>query len=96
MNLTDAEQQFADSLEGRACVAKARYQHEARERHRGADARTFTDAMERQAIRDGLAKQARQAVAAEALKQSAYVRTLDTINATKVRDAARDARFRNA
>jgi len=96
VSLTDGEQRFADSNEGRACVALARRDHDLRARHKGADARPFTDAMERQAIRDGMAKQARRAVEGEALKQSAYVRTLDTINATKARDAARDARFRNA
>ncbi len=96
MNLTDGEQRFADSNEGRACVETAWRAHDLAEWHKGADARPFTDAKERQALRDGMAKRARLAVEAEALKQSADVRALDVINATKVRDAARDARFRNA
>ena len=88
--------QFADSKEGRACVAAARRVHDYRERHKGGDALPFTDAMERAALRDGMVSQSRAAVSVGALQQSASVRALDTYNATKARDAARDARFPRA
>ena len=83
------ELRFADSAEGLHALAVARRNYELMHRDQ-----TFTEAMERQAVRDAMAKQARQAVAAEALKQSAYVRTLDEMNARKLRDDARDARFK--
>jgi hypothetical protein len=95
--MTDDElNRFADSAEGRACIAKARHLQGLAQRHHGPDAAPFTDALERQAIRDGMAKQAREAVASEAFKQSALVRQLDEISARRVRDAVRDGRFRHA
>lgn len=49
--LTDAEQRFADSLEGKAAIAVARYKHGLRVGYQGSDAPPFTDAMERETVR---------------------------------------------
>jgi len=51
MNLTDAQQAFADSAEGRAAIAKARRTHDLGQAHKGRNALPWTDAMQADAIR---------------------------------------------
>jgi phosphoribosylcarboxyaminoimidazole (NCAIR) mutase len=69
-NLNDAQQAFANGAEGRAFVAHERMIHDARERHRGAGARPWTDEMEVTAIRDGEAA-GREAMVADAARAAA-------------------------
>jgi len=69
--LTDAEQRFADSAEGKAAIAYERSKHALSEAHRGTGSRPWTDAMEADAIRHLTAQQAQAATSAVDLGDAA-------------------------
>lgn len=62
VQLTDAEQRFADSAEGKSAIALERYKFELGQAHKGADAMPWTDAMEAKVARDLSVQHARSAV----------------------------------
>ena len=66
INLTDHEQQFADSPRGQMLIARAANQHNLSEAHKGANAMPWTDAMQASAARTLAMSEARTSVATAA------------------------------
>lgn len=88
MNLTDAEQTFADSLDGQRFLAREAMIFRTRHAYLGDRAPQWGDAEQRAAIRQGSAEHARESVQRSALAAAAPAQIAD---ATVARDAARVA-----
>lgn len=93
---TDAERAFADSPAGMRDIALARRKHEAREAHKGSNARPFTDAMEVETVRALTTQDARTRVATMADTASLPSRTADALVLRDSAAVARKDRIRNS
>lgn len=87
ITLTDHERAFADTLEGRAYVARAERDHRIRETHKGQFARPWTDAMHAEAVRRGSVTAARSAVARQ-VNDAAPGNDLEVLRAAQATAAA--------